>query len=374
MKALPFFCALCLLAFSCKSRKNAAYPSDHSPFAQLETGACFGYCPMYKLTAHNDGWVDYDGQRFVEKTGRDSFRLSDSELARLREKVKKTNLPQYPDNIETQVVDAPYATLTVFLDGGKTKQVRGTVDRPAPLLELEALFKDLAEAHGLKVKQGIPPKAEEAPAATQLVQLEVGGCRGFCPIYRLTYNRNGDLEYEGKRFVEKIGTFNVKLTGAELARLKEQVSKTDIWHYPDEIPTTVADLPPLTITVWEGEKTKSVRGSAGFPKPLVALANLMKDLAEAHEIKVKNGVNPNDSPSATKGEILIALKPETNAGNWARGFADVGLTLVRRPGAENIWLATYDRARIEQKDLFARIRKSEGAVDVQVNPQAKERD
>lgn len=138
---------------------------------ELKTGGCFGYCPVVRLTVRNNGRVEYEGLHFAERIGLDSFQLTKTELRTLREKVREANLWQYPDRIKSEVMDAPSATLTVFQDG-KSKSVSGSIDRPEPLLELENLIKNMAEAHDFQVKRGVNPN--EPPAATRqevLVQL-----------------------------------------------------------------------------------------------------------------------------------------------------------------------------------------------------------
>ncbi|MBK6932360.1 MAG: hypothetical protein IPH12_16485 [Saprospirales bacterium] len=151
-----------LAAFSCKTSRHG--PAANAPFVELKTGACFGFCPVIHLTVRNNGWVDYSGLQFAERQGRDSFQLSKDELRGLRQKVHQVNLWQYPDQIRSEVVDAPTATLTVFKHG-QTKSVSGSIDRPEPLLELENDIKNLAEAHGFQVKRGINPN--EPPIATR---------------------------------------------------------------------------------------------------------------------------------------------------------------------------------------------------------------
>ncbi len=144
---------------SCKTGQKAA--QQRAPFVELKSGACFGFCPVFRLTVRNNGLVAYEGIRFAEKIGLDSFQLTRAEMAGLREKVQQVNLWQYPERIETQVADAPFATLTVFRDD-QSKSVSGSIDRPAPLLELENLLKELAEKHDFQVTRGVNP--DEIPA------------------------------------------------------------------------------------------------------------------------------------------------------------------------------------------------------------------
>ncbi len=132
---------------------------------ELKTGGCFGYCPVARLTIFANGYVEYEGQNFAERMGRDSFQLTKAERRQLRQKVRAVNVWQYPERIKSNVVDAPSATITVF-EKDRKKSVTGSIDRPEPLLELERLIKDLAEAHDFNIKRGVNPK--EPPLSRRL--------------------------------------------------------------------------------------------------------------------------------------------------------------------------------------------------------------
>ncbi|MFN0014401.1 MAG: DUF6438 domain-containing protein [Saprospiraceae bacterium] len=142
---------LFLALYGCQTGRNA---QGSMPLVELQTGGCFGYCPVVRLAVRHDGWVAYEGKQFAERQGLDSFRLTAEEVKRLSTLVRKANVWQYPDRIESEVVDAPWSTLTVFREGA-TKSVLGSIDRPKSLLELENTIKNLAEAHGFQVKQGV---------------------------------------------------------------------------------------------------------------------------------------------------------------------------------------------------------------------------
>lgn len=164
--------ALSLLSAAGKCRKNASGGGDTSPLVSLECGPCFGYCPVFKLDVLNNGHVRYEGIRFAEKIGKDSFNLNADELKQLKDKVKEANLWQHPDLIKTNVADAPFATLTTWQEG-KSKSVKGSIDRPKTLLELEGMLKDLAGAHGFEVKRGVNPNdVPEANRREVLVKLK----------------------------------------------------------------------------------------------------------------------------------------------------------------------------------------------------------
>ena len=68
MKWLTLF-LLGVLAAACSLAAPAPTPDYASLVITLERTACFGTCPIYKLTVYGDGRVEYEGERFVTVTG-----------------------------------------------------------------------------------------------------------------------------------------------------------------------------------------------------------------------------------------------------------------------------------------------------------------
>lgn len=206
-----------------------------------------------------------------------------------------------------------------------------------------------------------------------LVAMESGACFGFCPVFKLSVQNNGLVHFEGIRFTEKIGKDSFNLTEEELKSLKTRVKEVNLWQYPDNVETHIADAPYVTLTVFDGDKIKNVKGSIDRPEPLLALENMLKDLAEAHGFDVKRGVNPNEIADNSKRELIVRLKPELNAGNWIAQFSDIKIRLVRRLSEDNIWLLMYDSTQVEEKSLIDMIKKMDGVVDVHPNKKVQER-
>src|SRR5689334_24897887 len=86
------------------------------PVITLERTACFGSCPVYKLTIFDDGKVLFDGKDFVKRPGMDTSQIKKSdleELIRQFEKIDYLNLDENytddPKNCPQQSTDAPSA-------------------------------------------------------------------------------------------------------------------------------------------------------------------------------------------------------------------------------------------------------------------------
>lgn len=211
---------------------------------------------------------------------------------------------------------------------------------------------------------------------TSLVQLETAPCRGFCPVYSLHFYSNGKVEYNGLRFVEKEGLSSFQLTSKELAALKKKLKAVNLWQYPESFPTRIADAPNATLTVYKGDQQKIVRGVVDVPQPVTELQQHLRHLAEVHGYNLK-GRDPNLIHDENRQEVLVRLQPDINAGNWVRDLnqsSGIYLRLLRRTGAENIWVVGFDGEKVTQEDVLLLLRSHESVLEAQPNRAVKERE
>ncbi|MCB0523942.1 MAG: DUF6438 domain-containing protein [Saprospiraceae bacterium] len=201
-----------------------------------------------------------------------------------------------------------------------------------------------------------------AMVTAPLVELETFGCRGFCPTYKLRFFNTGMVAYEGTRNVVKPGTDTIILTDKELKQLNESLESVNLWQYPERIEATIVDAPFSKLTVFDSEKSHGVMGSVDRPKPLMEFEALLKDLAELHGLKVKEGVNPYEAPK-NQQEILLKLAPEVNPGNFMMQLEEIRLRIIRRVSAENEWLIGYNPDQISQKQLIELLSSMDGVLD-----------
>lgn len=208
---------------------------------------------------------------------------------------------------------------------------------------------------------------------TKLVELRTSGCRGFCPIYRLTFWNNGKAEFEGIKFTAQAGLRNFVLDKTELADLQALVADANLWQYPDRIESTVADAPSATLTAFgDNGKTKSVTGSIDRPKPLLELEARLKRLAEKNGLQVQRGVDANQPAPGYQRELIVQLKDDVNAGNWLRQFQELRLQLVKRIPPNNTWVVAYDTRDVSEKSVLELFRSMEGCISAQPNTLGKE--
>lgn len=111
----------------------------------LERTACFGTCPVYKLSVYRSGRVEFDGKEHVQEKGRRSGRISAADFARLVGKIEEINFFGLNDRYHANVTDLPTTTTSVTR-GNRTKTVEDYFAGPAGLKEFEDLIDEVAKS------------------------------------------------------------------------------------------------------------------------------------------------------------------------------------------------------------------------------------
>lgn len=205
-----------------------------------------------------------------------------------------------------------------------------------------------------------------------LIELQLHGCRGYCPTFKVRILNNGDLIYEGIRNVEQTGVVNTGITPDELTALRAQITAANLWQYPEHIDSKIMDAPHATLTVFKGETNHAVTGTIDRPKPLLDLELKIKQLTEGHGIRVLMGVAPDVDKGAT-GQLIVHLKPGVNPGNWLAKFEDLNVRLVRQISADNTWLVSYNPAEVKEQSLIDLFKGTKDVLDAQPNRKTEER-
>ena len=82
---------------------------------------------------------------------------------------------------------------------------------------------------------------------TVLFELIKGGCYGTCPIYSISVDENRQIKYEGKRFVDAIGTYNWIMNEKDFNTLKALIDKKFKADYT--LNMEVLDLPLTRLNI-----------------------------------------------------------------------------------------------------------------------------
>lgn len=134
--------ALALTA--CASKKIGEFNPDSDFDIFVDSGYCFGDCPVYTLKVNQDGQAIYDGSQFTELRGKHTRELSKSEMDSLKLILTENNFFELDS-----AYNNPYATdmqtfiVSVDIKDGDSHRVMGRVDPPQELLNIQAFIERL---------------------------------------------------------------------------------------------------------------------------------------------------------------------------------------------------------------------------------------
>jgi hypothetical protein len=95
------------------------------------------------------------------------------------------------------------------------------------------------------------------------ITLERGVCFGFCPDYTVTITGDGQVTYEGRRFVNVAGRQTATVPAADVQRLLARFDAVGFDRLQDEYRAHVTDLPTYIVTLERNGRTKRVLDYGG---------------------------------------------------------------------------------------------------------------
>lgn len=118
---------------------------------------------------------------------------------------------------------------------------------------------------------GSSKKAFKSPQDFSLT-IQRTACFGTCPIFVMTVNNKGEVDYQGERFVKNVGHFRKSLDQTKFKSIVEQMQKSNIHDMKDDYNNEgISDLPSVILTYTAEGKTKKVLCRYQCPAEFTAL-------------------------------------------------------------------------------------------------------
>jgi Domain of unknown function (DUF6438) len=112
----------------------------------LERGACFGTCPIYKVTLRSDGTATWEGERFVDRIGEYQAQIDVNDYGRLADFVERAGFLEWNDEyVVENIADLPNYYLTVVADGTTKTVHQYGKDEPPDFWVIASLVDLLAD-------------------------------------------------------------------------------------------------------------------------------------------------------------------------------------------------------------------------------------
>lgn len=132
-----------------------------------------------------------------------------------------------------------------------------------------ALLTGLAFSACARQKKTIRKKDKGVSSITMIR----GACFGRCPMYTLKIDNSGQAEYEGRHFVDFLGTYRKKYRPEEVAAIFERANEYRIDTCKGNYYVSIADLPGLDYIITANGKRKDLRHAGFGPRFLSNLGN-----------------------------------------------------------------------------------------------------
>jgi len=155
--------AISLFSSSCKTAKKVEDLTEEDIKIEMAKGACYGKCPVYKIEIYEGGYTKYYGIRHAEKLGTYDKQLTPDKYKSLIKAFENSAFMTYEDFYETQVPDAPTVILTYTNKKLVSKSVKGKLNRPEGVKDLQVLIENVASSSGWNLLEELKeePKKEK---------------------------------------------------------------------------------------------------------------------------------------------------------------------------------------------------------------------
>lgn len=112
-----------------------------------------------------------------------------------------------------------------------------------------------------------------------VIKLERTSCYGECPIYTVTLDRDGNVVFEGTKFVRAQGRHTARIPATSVEALLDMARRIAFFDLRDSYHAMITDLPTTIVTITADGTTKRVEDYFGAPKELKQLEQDIDDAA-----------------------------------------------------------------------------------------------
>ncbi len=93
----------------------------------LERHGCFGPCPIYRVEVDEDGFVEWEGHRYVKEEGRRSWRIPRADVAILERQLERAGFRWRREASLLIALDLPTCAVTAEYADGTTKRLESAL-------------------------------------------------------------------------------------------------------------------------------------------------------------------------------------------------------------------------------------------------------
>jgi hypothetical protein len=119
-----------------------------------------------------------------------------------------------------------------------------------------------------------------SPAEIREIRQERTPCYGTCPVYVVTFSRDGTAEYRGKAYVHALGTYRANIDSATFAQLAAHFVAHGYFSLRPHYAASGTDQPTVITTVlFDADSAVVDRYGAAGPWLLLAIEDQVDSVA-----------------------------------------------------------------------------------------------
>lgn len=208
----------------------------------------------------------------------------------------------------------------------------------------------------------------------KVIEMEKGPCYGNCPVFTLTVYDNGIVSYRGERFTERRGLYRLDIGRKGAEDLKQAFAAANLWQYPDAFKAQIPDLPTITLTYYEGDRTKTIRGKDGRPESVLKLEQMLDEITARQGWKQIEAADTGLPEGFIANELIVQLDPGIKGEIWVRLYAKQEMKTVKQLAANgNYWLVSFNTDIIPPQEMLRWVRQDPDVLGAEFNKQLEMR-
>ncbi len=209
------------------------------------------------------------------------------------------------------------------------------------------------------------PSEAQIENLEKVVEMEKGPCFGDCPMFTLTVYANGLVQYRGEEYTDKEGTHLKTISQNDLRKLIKAFRDTNFFGFENAYPSNIPDRQTVTITFYDDNQVKTVAGKDNRPEQLLALQQLLDEIAESEDWTAKAS---DDGEQAVNNEIIVRLRDGVNTEDWLDKYQaqKVQVKEVLSPSGSYL-LITFDAEIIVPDEMLDLVRQDGEVIGAEFN-------
>ncbi len=201
-----------------------------------------------------------------------------------------------------------------------------------------------------------------------LVEMHKGPCYGRCPVYELMIYDNGVASYRGERYTDKMGLYLKQLTKSELQSLNSALRQAELWKYNDVYRSEYPDLPAVSITYHEEDRSKTILGKESRPDAVIEIEGMLTAIANAEGWRLRSAPDYGLPPGSIPNELIVELREDANQDAWIGSYSRQELKLIKRIWPSNSkLLLSYSLKVIDPPSMIDLVRQDVDVISAEFN-------